>query len=187
MNSKWGGIKTALCINYFPRLLQITGYWISWITCIALFFLSHFLFISPISFFLFPPNDKHSADRYVKPEHRQVKTQPGKRRAQHFSSPSIPRFHIHKMSTLGKAFLPCHPPIHLPMHPILSSGLVSRIQARSRWPSDYKSAFTLPFPPFVPLSSSETFKDLSNAYVVCPSFTLNEIEIFLPKPIFQLL
>lgn len=71
-------------------------------------------------FLLFPLNARHSADHCVQPERRQVRTRPCKRQAQHFFSPSPSltlQTHTQKMSTLGKAFLPCHPPIAPSTHP----------------------------------------------------------------------
>lgn len=72
------------------------------------------------------------------PVHGQVRTRPGKRQAQHPSTlpillllllrPSL-TLCIHKMSTLGKAFLPCHSLIHpstRPSDPLIRPGFLER-------------------------------------------------------------
>lgn len=119
----------------------------------------------------FPQNARHSADHCAQPERRQVRTQPGKRQAQHFSPQSIPHPpNTQKMSTLGEAFLPCHPPIYPSTHP--SNPLIRPGFQEHRTETDDPVTSSQPSPPCAPsFSPTEPFSDLSNAYVNvhCPA------------------
>lgn len=98
---------------FFPGLLLSKNH--PFLSFSLSFLVSAFFF-----FLLFPLNARHSADHCMQPERRQVRTRPCKRQAQHFFSPSPSltlQTHTQKMSTLGKAFLPCHPPIAPSTHP----------------------------------------------------------------------
>lgn len=108
------GMKNIIGYSFFfPGLLLSKNH--PFLSFSLSFLVSAFFF-----FLLFPLNARHSADHCVQPERRQVRTRPCKRQAQHFFSPSPSltlQTHTQKMSTLGKAFLPCHPPIAPSTHP----------------------------------------------------------------------
>lgn len=117
-----------------PRLscINITAYsFLSWISLfVELFFFSVLIFgvSTRLPFFLFPLNARHSGDHCVQPERRQVRTQPCKRQAQHFSlRPSLTLQTHRKWAPGAKPFSPVIlPSSRLPTHPIHSSGLISR-------------------------------------------------------------
>lgn len=88
---------------------------------------------------LFSRNVRHSGDHCVPPERRQVRTRSRQTTGSALLPPSIPsaaqtHTHTQKMSTQGKAFLPCHPS-HPSVYPPIQSthqGGFPGTQARNR-------------------------------------------------------
>lgn len=109
---------------------------------------------SPLVCFLFPLNTRHSADPCEQLRRRQVRTKPREQLQSAFLSRICTTgpvcAHADKISTLGIAFLPSHPP---PIHPLSHQCIPSHLgrfsrntQAWNRWPSDYSQSSPRPLP-----------------------------------------